>query len=105
MTSEVSRSVIEDRIEPRDEVYHRARTTLADHRTVSLVVVNVSPHGLMARCEAVIAVGEWVKVQLPVVGELHAAVRWSLGGRIGCQFDRAITPRDYGALLATMTPA
>ena len=90
----------DDRSEPRDEVYHRTRATLADQRSVPIVVVNLSPHGMMARIDTDIAAGEWMRVHLPVVGLITAAVRWSLGGRMGCQFDRSIDPRDYGKLLA-----
>ena len=90
----------EDRAQPRDEVYHRTRATLADRRSITVMVVNLSPGGMMARAEAEIAVGERLTLQLPVVGIVTAAVRWSLGGRIGCQFDRPIDQRDYSALLA-----
>ena len=100
MAAEPFRHGYEDRVEPRDEVYHRARATLADQRSVPVTVVNLSPHGMMARSDIDIVAGEWLKVQLPVVGIVSAAVRWSLGGRIGCQFDRPIDPRSYGQLLA-----
>ena len=93
----------EDRVEPRDEVYRRTRITLADRRTVPGIVVNLSPHGLMVRVEAQIAAGEWIKVELPVVGTLGAAVRWSLGGRVGCQFEQAINPGAYDEVLALAT--
>ena len=92
----------EDRGEPRDEVLFRTRVTLADRRTPHVVVVNVSPHGLMLRSDAAVSVGEWIKVQLPVIGEVHAAVRWALGGRIGCQLERAVPIGDYYPLLAAL---
>lgn len=90
------------RSEPREEVLHRSHVTLADQRTVPVTVVNLSPHGMMARSDTDIVAGEWLKVQLPVIGIVAAAVRWSLGGRIGCQFDRPIDPVDYGRLLTTV---
>lgn len=93
----------DDRSEPRDQVLHRSQVTLADRRTVPVTVVNLSPHGMMARSDTDIAPGEWLKVQLPVIGLVVAAVRWSLGGRIGCQFDRPIDPRDYGRVLTAMS--
>ena len=92
----------EERAEPRDEVLYRARIVLADRRVASGVVVNVSPHGLMIRTEAVIAAGEWIRVQLPVAGEVHAAVRWALGGRLGCECASLAPPRDYPVMLAAM---
>lgn len=90
----------DDRIEPRDAVYHRTRAMLADGRSVPVTVVNLSPHGMMARIDVELAAGEWLNVRLPVVGTVTAGIRWSLGGRIGCQFDRSIAPRAYGLLLA-----
>ena len=90
----------DDRAQPRDQVFHRARATLAGGRLATVMVVNLSPGGMMARIEAAIAVGERLTVQLPVVGVVTATVRWSLGGRIGCQFERPIEPGDYGLLLA-----
>lgn len=90
------------RAEPRDEVHHRARARLADQRTVSVLVVNLSPSGLMIRSDAPVSVGEWIKIQLPVQGEMQAAVRWALGGRIGCQFERPIETNRYPGVLGAM---
>ena len=90
---------MDDRAEPRDEVFLRTRIRLADTRVVAATVVNLSPHGLMARTDVDVAVGEWLTVTLPVIGTVAAAVRWSLGGRIGCQLEHAIEPRQYRALL------
>ena len=90
------------RSEPRDEVFHRARAMQGDGTTLSLTIVNVSPHGLMARCDAAVAAGERINVTLPVVGVARAEVRWSLGGRIGCRLDPAIPVTRYYELLATL---
>ncbi|TPG14594.1 PilZ domain-containing protein [Sphingomonas oligophenolica] len=92
----------DDRGEPRDEVFHRSRAILPDRRSVPIVVVNLSPHGLMIRSDAPISAGEWIKVALPVVGDVDAAIRWALGGRIGCQLDRPIAAAQYYAVLAAM---
>jgi hypothetical protein len=92
----------EERAEPRDEVHHRSRALLADRRNVPVLIVNLSPHGLMIRSDAPVSVGEWMRVQLPVVGEMQAAVRWALGGRIGCQLERAIPASQYHAVLGAM---
>src|SRR3546814_9838042 len=56
--------------------------------------------GLMARCDAGYAVGDRLRITLPVVGVVVAEIRWSLGGRIGCQLDRPIALSDYYDLLA-----
>lgn len=90
------------RAEPRDEVHHRSRATLADRRTVSILIVNLSPQGLMIRSDAAVSVGEWMRITLPVLGEVQAAVRWALGGRIGCQLEKPIAPNQYHAVLAAM---
>ena len=64
----------EARVEPRDEVHHRCRATLVDGRTLSVLVVNLSPQGLMIRSDVEVSVGEWLRVTLPMVGEMQAAV-------------------------------
>jgi len=92
----------DERRELRDQVHHRARATAADGRMLQLLVVNISPHGLMARCEAPLADGETVRITLPGVGQVPAHVRWALGGRLGCQFDRPIPLAHYYELLAIM---
>ncbi len=92
----------DDRIEPRDEVMHRTRATLADRRQYPITIVNASPHGLMIRCDAPVSAGEWIRVQLPIAGEGHAAVQWALGGRLGCQLDRSIAAHDYPGILYAM---
>ncbi len=93
----------EDRAEPRDEVHHRSRATLADRRTVPVLIVNLSPHGLMIRSDAPVSVGEWLRIQVPILGEVQVAVRWALGGRIGCQLERAIPANRYHAVLGAMS--
>ncbi|MCW3837778.1 PilZ domain-containing protein [Sphingomonas canadensis] len=92
----------EVRREGRDEVHHRARAFGPDAQALSLLVVNISPHGLMARCDTVFQPGDRIRVNLPVVGTLAAEVRWSLGGRIGLQFDAAIDLASYYELIARL---
>lgn len=92
----------EDRCLPRDEVHWRARAFGPDAKALSLLIVNLSARGLMARTDAAYAVGERMHVTLPVVGVVVAEIRWSLGGRIGCELDRAIDAADYYELLSVM---
>ena len=87
---------------PRDEVHYRTRATDAGGRSVGLLIVNLSAQGLMARTPRDHAVGERMTVTLPVVGSVIAEVRWSLGGRIGCELTRPIDLADYYGLLAAM---
>lgn len=90
------------RREERDDVHYRARAVGPESRQLALLIVNISPHGLMARCETCFEVGDRIHVNLPVVGSIEAEVRWSLGGRIGCQFDTAIELASYYDLVTTL---
>lgn len=95
-------SADEQRAADRDEVHHHARAFGPDARPHTLLVVNLSPHGLMARCEAPFAQGDRLRIMLPVVGVVVAEIRWSLGGRIGVNFETAIDLASYYELLATV---
>lgn len=95
----------DDRVSPRDEVHYRARATGPDMRPVTLLVVNMSAMGLMARCDVEFAVGDRLRVSLPVVGTVVAEVRWWLGGRMGCELERTIDLADYYELLAALLKA
>ena len=88
--------------ERRDEVLHRTRASLDDGTCCPLLVVNVSPGGMMARCERAFAIGERLGVELPGAGSVIAEVRWSLGGRIGCRFVVALGPGVYDGVLEAM---
>jgi hypothetical protein len=90
------------RREDRDVVHYRARAFGPDAKPLTLLVVNLSPHGLMARCDAGYAVGDRIRVTLPSVGVLVAEIRWSLGGRMGCQFARPVDLATYYELLAIL---
>lgn len=90
------------RVEDRDEVHYRARAFGPDAQPVTLLIVNISPHGLMARCETSFAEGDRLRVMLPVTGVAAAEVRWCLGGRLGVSFDTAIDLAGYYELLAQM---
>lgn len=92
----------EKRESPRDEVDYRARAIGADAQPLSLQVVNLSAQGLMARVTGDRTVGERMRITLPVVGVIGMEVRWSLGGRIGCELDRPIGMADYYELLAAL---
>ena len=80
----------EGRREDRDEVHYRVKALGPDNRPLGLLIVNISPHGMMARCETCFEVGDRIRMTLPVVGVVGGEVRWSLGGRIGCQFNLSL---------------
>ena len=92
----------EERAEPREPVLYRTRLIGADGAEHSATLVNVSPSGFMARCDAAHAPGDAIQVLLPRLGRVAAEVRWSLGGRIGCQLKRACGLADYHALLQAL---
>lgn len=92
----------DDRLAIRDEVQHRARAIGADGQPFNLLIVNISAQGLMARCDTPFEPGDKIRILLPVVGGVPAEVRWSLGGRIGCELDQQIELADYYELLAVM---
>jgi len=98
-------AITDHRATARDEVHYRARGMGPDMRPVTLLIVNMSALGLMARCEIEFAVGDRLRVSLPVVGTVIAEVRWWLGGRMGCELERAIDLADYYDLLAALLKA
>jgi hypothetical protein len=96
-------AVRDARAAPRDEVMHRTRATDSAGRTVKLVLVNMSVSGLMARCDGDPAAGDQLKIHLPILGDVDAVVRWSLGGRIGCELERTIPLTEYYGMLSVMS--
>ncbi|MGK6319658.1 PilZ domain-containing protein [Sphingomonas sp. DT-204] len=86
----------------RDEVHHRVRVGTGDGRSFPLLIVNISPHGLMGRCEADLAAGERLRLVLPLVGQVTTEVRWALGGRIGGIFEKPIPLTAYHELIAAL---
>ncbi|WNO52600.1 PilZ domain-containing protein [Stakelama saccharophila] len=94
--------MVDQRAVDRDEVHYRARGFGPDAREHLLLVVNISPHGLMARIDADYEPGQRMRVTLPVVGVTTAEIRWSLGGRMGFHFDTAIDLASYYEMLTRM---
>lgn len=92
----------DNRREDRDEVHYRTRAIAEDGRQLQLLVVNLSPHGLMARCEAAVREGERLEITLPGAGRVAVEIRWVLGGRIGCQFERPVPRAQYYELIAIL---
>lgn len=92
----------DERAVDRDAVHYRARAFGPNAESLTLLIVNLSPHGLMARLDGAFEQGQRIRVTLPVIGVLAAEIRWCLGGRMGCQFDQAIDLASYYELLAAM---
>jgi len=97
-----SAALRDERSAGRDEVHYRARAFGPDARQISITIVNISAMGLMARSDVPFATGDRLRIVLPVIGPVAAEVRWSLGGRIGCELDQAIGLSDYYELLAAL---
>lgn len=102
MIGKASVARLDDRNVVRDEVHFRARGYGPDAQPISLTIVNISAMGLMARCETTCQPGDRISIRLPVIGVVAAELRWSLGGRIGCELERPIDIADYYELLAVM---
>jgi hypothetical protein len=86
----------------REEVFYRTRCTSPAHGAVQIQIVNISALGFMARTEGDFAVGDVVSVRMPVVGTIQAEIRWSLGGRIGGQFEHMIELAPYLDMLGEL---
>lgn len=95
-------AVKDQRAEPREEVFYRTRARRPNGMTAALQIVNVSANGFMARTEEELEVGHKLYLKLPVVGAVTAEIRWSLGGRIGCQFDEMIGLVSYLDMLTEL---
>ena len=105
MATALAQPVMDNRALARDEVHYRARAFGPDAQQVSLLIVNLSALGLMARADLPYVVGQRLRVTLPIVGVVVAEIRWSLGGRLGCELDQPIDLADYYELLAVMLKA
>ncbi len=95
-------SIHDKRLDERIPVCHRTRAVGPAGEPLSLVIVNLSVNGLMARCETALAAGSRIQVLLPVIGMCVAEVHWSLGGRIGCELDQPIGLESYYEVLAML---
>jgi hypothetical protein len=98
----IAATLSDDRSEPRDEVHHRSSAMLADARRVAVLIVNLSPSGLMIRSDVAVGAGDWLFIRLPAMGDVRVVVRWALGGRVGCQLERPIPANRYHAVLGAM---
>lgn len=95
-------AIRDERRESRLDVLHRTRIVHQNGRERAVTVVNISSGGFMARGDGEWARGDRISIVLPIVGLLAAQVRWCLGGRIGCQFERAIDAGCFAGVLDAM---
>ncbi|MBV9840669.1 MAG: PilZ domain-containing protein [Sphingomonadaceae bacterium] len=99
-----SSSFAEQRRAPRHEVSIRAWLHRSGQARFAIHVVDISTHGMMARSSAALAVGERVTLDLPIAGRREALVRWSLGGRIGCELLQPLSEVICTRILAHPPP-
>jgi len=87
---------------PREEVEYPSRLTGAAFTALDTLILNISPHGCLAHCAEDVAIGERVTLELPVVGATRGIVIWSLGARIGIEFDMILPLETYFELVVAM---
>lgn len=92
----------ESRREPREAVDFRARIWGSTCKPSPALLVNISPHGCMVRSDQIVPIGEKLTVHLPGIGNMQGIVIWSLGARIGIEFEAGLALESYLGMLTTM---
>lgn len=64
-------------------------------------LVDLSPRGFRARCDALLKVGNYVAIEIPGIGSVDARVIWRKLGEIGAQF---VHPVDLAHCAWTAEP-
>ncbi len=62
----------------------------ADGRTFPATLTDFNGRGFQLTCERMLMVGAHVELSIPGCVPVAAIVRWSLGGRAGCVFERPV---------------
>lgn len=70
----------------RIAVDQAARLKPNDWSSLEVRIVDLSPDGFRAHCEATILCGSTVRIELPGLGETEAQVSWRRRGEIGARF-------------------
>lgn len=86
----------------RDAVDYSAKGTGPKGEWMTMLIVDMSPMGMMVRSNHDLSPGDRMRVNLPDVGAVVAEVRWSMAGRMGCQFVEPIDRARYYTLLAAL---
>jgi hypothetical protein len=87
----------------RDDVSFCCEVIPDDGPGFSGLIVNISPFGCLTRATQAHVAGKLLCFDLPVAGRRSARVIWSLGGRMGVEFNRPIEADLYRAMLETMS--
>ena len=75
------------RREKRTQVDEAARLSPNHWSSIEVRVLDISPNGFRAECDARILIGTAVTLQIEGVGPLNAHVTWRRGERFGAKFD------------------
>jgi len=78
------------RREKRTQVDEPARLHPNSWSSIEVRVLDLSPNGFRAECEAQVKVGSHVTLELEGAGPASARVTWRRGNRFGAKFDVAI---------------
>jgi hypothetical protein len=88
------RSSRHQRGDPRESMFLHARARLGEVIPGSpLRVRNISSGGLMADCQAPLATGDPIEIELRNIGWVVGRVTWARAGRIGVAFADRIDPQ------------
>jgi len=66
---------------------------VGEQQTSLLRIRNISAGGLMADCNAALATGQEVELEIRNIGIVPGRIAWADGHRIGVAFDAAIDPQ------------
>ncbi len=77
-------------------------SSVPDGRQEMCTCVNISADGHADALERGLEIGDLVVFRMPIVGRIAAKVVWSIGGKIGAQFDKSISVEDYLPMIRAM---
>ncbi|HEY7005918.1 MAG TPA: EAL domain-containing protein [Sphingomicrobium sp.] len=86
--------------EPRQRLMRRAMTCI-DGMMVELRLRNISSMGALVECQAPVAPGSELAIDIVGVGPVRGVVRWAQSGKFGVQFERQF---DLGRLAPKKEP-
>lgn len=64
---------------------------------LEIQIFNISETGVLVECEADLAAGDSIQLDLPHAGTVRARVVWTSGSVFGCQFDTPVSPATLSA--------
>lgn len=86
----------------RDDVEYQVQIWGATLPPSPALIINISPSGCMLRCDQMVSIGESLSLDVPSIGTLRGMVIWTVGARIGVEFDVAMPQKLYEQTLTQM---